>query len=298
MPPNSDRIEAAIEKLTSVSADLKAMLAVHEQRITHQEKETSNLDLKFDTTWYTAVAGYAQDVASTVPSASTALNTTLGYGGQVLLSPQLLAASGAVPQFGQIPNLTPLRYRSIVNDKRDNTGLNVINNPAAQVSASVFRSIYSKPSGDMVTVDLRIVGDPTMIKQDDWLYIPSPSVKSNYNDASMSAATFANKFGHLRMDTGALIVSLTINTPLDIDTDFTNKGQMFPEPSSYKSLFSGQYKVLTIKNSFANGKFEQVLKLVRLMSSAYTDAATPDTNRGTVGKTFNAQNSTNATTKK
>jgi hypothetical protein len=48
MPPQTDRIEAAIEKLTAVSADLKAMLAVHEQRIIQQEKETSNLDLKFE----------------------------------------------------------------------------------------------------------------------------------------------------------------------------------------------------------------------------------------------------------
>jgi hypothetical protein len=48
LPPQTDRIEAAIEKLTSVSADLKAMLAVHEQRIIQQEKETSSLDLKFE----------------------------------------------------------------------------------------------------------------------------------------------------------------------------------------------------------------------------------------------------------
>jgi hypothetical protein len=48
MPPQTDRIEAAIEKLTAVSADLKAMLAVHEQRIIQQEKETSSLDLKFE----------------------------------------------------------------------------------------------------------------------------------------------------------------------------------------------------------------------------------------------------------
>jgi hypothetical protein len=41
--PNSDRIEAAIEKLTVVSADLKAMLAVHEQRISKQEKESDEL---------------------------------------------------------------------------------------------------------------------------------------------------------------------------------------------------------------------------------------------------------------
>ena len=48
MPPQTDRIEAAIEKLTVVSADLKAMIAVHEQRIIQQEKETSSLDLKFE----------------------------------------------------------------------------------------------------------------------------------------------------------------------------------------------------------------------------------------------------------
>ena len=43
MAPTSDRIEAAIEKLTVVSADLKAMLAVHEQRISKQEKESDEL---------------------------------------------------------------------------------------------------------------------------------------------------------------------------------------------------------------------------------------------------------------
>lgn len=43
MAPVSDRIEAAIEKLTNVSIELKAMLAVHEQRITKQEKDSDDL---------------------------------------------------------------------------------------------------------------------------------------------------------------------------------------------------------------------------------------------------------------
>ena len=43
MNPNSDRIEAAIEKLTNVSVELKQMLAVHEQRIIQQEKESDEL---------------------------------------------------------------------------------------------------------------------------------------------------------------------------------------------------------------------------------------------------------------
>jgi hypothetical protein len=48
MPPSNDRIEAAIEKLTNISSELKQMIAVHELRISQQEKETSSLDLKFE----------------------------------------------------------------------------------------------------------------------------------------------------------------------------------------------------------------------------------------------------------
>lgn len=48
MAPVSDRVEAAIEKLTNVSVELKQMIAVHDQRLSQQEKETSILDLKFE----------------------------------------------------------------------------------------------------------------------------------------------------------------------------------------------------------------------------------------------------------
>jgi hypothetical protein len=43
MAPASDRIEAAIEKLTNVSIELKQMLAIHELRIANQEKTSDNL---------------------------------------------------------------------------------------------------------------------------------------------------------------------------------------------------------------------------------------------------------------
>jgi sulfatase maturation enzyme AslB (radical SAM superfamily) len=42
--PVSDRIELAIEKLTNVSSDLKAMIAVHDQRIDQQEKTTDTIN--------------------------------------------------------------------------------------------------------------------------------------------------------------------------------------------------------------------------------------------------------------
>ena len=43
MAPTVDRIETAIEKLTNVSVELKQMLAVHEQRISQQEKSSDEL---------------------------------------------------------------------------------------------------------------------------------------------------------------------------------------------------------------------------------------------------------------
>jgi len=45
MAPSNDRIEAAIEKLTNVSIELKQMLAVHELRITNQEKSSGELQV-------------------------------------------------------------------------------------------------------------------------------------------------------------------------------------------------------------------------------------------------------------
>ena len=43
MSPVADRIESAIEKLTSISSDLKSMIAVHESRISQQEKTSDEL---------------------------------------------------------------------------------------------------------------------------------------------------------------------------------------------------------------------------------------------------------------
>lgn len=40
---NADRIEVLLEKLSTISADLKAIVAVHEQRINQQEKTTGDL---------------------------------------------------------------------------------------------------------------------------------------------------------------------------------------------------------------------------------------------------------------
>ena len=262
-------------------------------------KNTDIIDFKlnFDTTWYVPIATYNKEVASENVSGSTLLNSRLSNAPTVILSPQLLAAS-AIPQFGQVNNLTPMRVTSTVNNPNNNIGFGTINNPGSQIAADVLNTVYSRPTGDMVTLDLTILGDPTLVKQDDWLYSPSPATGSLYNDLSVNQAAFAKKYGHLRMDAGQLIARVTVNTPLDIDTDWTNTGLVFPNPGVYPSLFSGQYKILTIKNTFENGKFIQVLRMVRVMNNDLINKAPPDTQAdrtGSVNTSQTNQNSTNTT---
>jgi hypothetical protein len=270
-----------------------ATLKKYDYLYTGKNVDILDFKINFDTTWYTAVMAYSNQYAASQASPSTGVDSLLANSGTILLSPQLLSASGI---FGSalIPSPTPLRYKAIVNDQRDNIGMNIVDNPASQISANVMRSLYSRPAGDMLTVDLQIVGDPTLVKQDDWLYVPSPNESSDYSNwTSLSQSSYASKYGHIRMDTGALIVSLTLNTPIDIDTDWTDQGLVFPQPRTYPSLFSGQYKILTIKNTFSSGKFEQTLKLVRDIKSDMITNSAPDTaNNGSAVK--NSQDNQNS----
>lgn len=239
---------------------------------TGQNIDILDFKINFDATFFTAVNSYTKEVAAAQPTASTALNNILADGKSPSLSLNLLGALNLIPGFDKITNLTPLRYKNIVNDQRDNTGMNIIANPAAQTTANMMRSIYTDLSGDMMNVDLKIVGDPTLLKQDDWLYSPSPTTSSIFNSA-LSQFDFAKQYGHIKMDNGTLIATLKVNTPTDLDMDQRNQGLVSPPIGSTPSLFSGQYQILTIKNSFSGGQFTQNLNLVRLTNSDVTAAA-------------------------
>jgi len=219
--------------------------------------------LNFDMTYYSPVLGYTEDVPSSNATGDTAENeNNLFKPPTFSFNPALLLSNS--------PNVTPQRYRYILGDQNLTIGGGIINNPTAQKSANMINSIYSSSAGDMVSVDMTIIGDPTLIKQDDWLYVPSPTTATTYNSwDSTSQAEFAQQYGHLRMDAGEVIVSVIVNSPLDLDIDLTNEGLVYPQMglnSQYQSLFSGQYMINTIENSFEQGKFTQVLHMVRYIN--------------------------------
>jgi len=241
---------------------------------TGQNIDVIDFKLDFDMAYYNAALGYTAAIAGQTPTKDSSVNTVESAEGS--FKPTITAITLGYDAFKTAPNLTPLPTQFLVTDLAKTSGGGISNDPSGQKGSDVLASIYSKALGDMIKVNLEILGDPVWIKQDDWLYVQDPTnTSSPYNQwdqAAWSQDKFFAKYGHVRTDVSDLVVTLNINTPVDLDLDAGvqnggNAGLMYPNPGSRPSTFSGQYRVIMVKNIFKNGKFTQVLTLVRYVNS-------------------------------
>jgi hypothetical protein len=235
--------------------------------------DITDIKINFDSTYYTAILGYTSVKAaedSTDDTGSEISNNNTGK--KVSLNTAILTKM--IPQLASIATVTQPKYKFIVDDVNITSGMNIKDRPAAQVSADVLKSIYTAQSQEMLAIDLGIVGDPTLLKQDDWLYVPDPESESDSTDWSISNAEYTQRYGHSPMDRGQIVVRLIINSPVDMDLDHEDgdQGLAYPQPKYTQSLFSGQYIILGITNKFANGVFSQTLNLSRIMGDEFQTA--------------------------
>jgi len=157
---------------------------------------------------------------------------------------------------GKIPGLNdrimPFAQYTVAGDVR--TAAANGSNPAGRVAASELlkNQLVKTAQGDMINVKLKILGDPTFIKQDDIFY----------NQGLTYSSTLLTKNNSFVMDDGELYVYIHFRSPEDYDEA---TGLAIPGLGRYGySEFSGTYKIIQIENSFTKGKFEQTLDLVRL----------------------------------
>ena len=234
---------------------------------TGKNLDIMDLNLTFNTTYYTAFMTNPFNIASTEVSRSIddVEEVVKMEQGKTKIRDEIVHP-GTI--FKQLKNFLANPTPAIFRGEPTNPAI-ADANPNVQTAKDIARSIFSRPGGDMIVCELGIVGDPTLIKQDDWLYIPDPKKAVVYT-APTSQATFASTHGHVRMDTAEVVVELNVNTPLDMDMDieggYGNQGLYFPGPGVYRSLFSGTYKIITIKNNFSKGIFTQKLEMVRYIN--------------------------------
>ena len=127
------------------------------------------------------------------------------------------------------------------------------------LAGDIQKSQYSNSRGDMLNLQLKITGDPELIKQDDIYTNPA---QGGYADQSRSTETMEN--GSIVMDSGEILALVEFRTIVDMD-----QSTGLPRQDQYlkNSVFTGLYRMLTIDNVFANGKFEQTVNMVRIPDS-------------------------------
>lgn len=138
-------------------------------------------------------------------------------------------------------------------------------NPASVDSKGVLvkdfsQSLLSSSRGDMITVKLKIIGDPEFIKQDDLYTNPSNNPTVDVNEL------VDTKTNSLIFDAKEIFARLIFFTPWDLDLETGLYPLVDSANAKNISVFSGLYKVILVENSFEKGQFTQNLELVRLFN--------------------------------
>jgi hypothetical protein len=243
---------------------------VYNYSYTGQNLDITDLKITFKNTYFTPALTFNDVFPATQTTKDTLIEATQALNPKIELNPNLLSRIYA--QIGAVATVTPMKIVPTVNKPNITRGFGILSSPGAQVGADVFDTLYTRNTGDMATLDITILGDPTLIKQDGWLYMASPTEDAEYNKW-VSQNQYANKNGSLRMDTGEIPVIININTILDMDTEYgqLNKGLGFPDPSNSQSssVWSGQYQLNSVESTFEKGVFKQRLVLIRYPNQDY-----------------------------
>ena len=118
--------------------------------------------------------------------------------------------------------------------------------------ADFSNHLLSNMRGEMISIRLKIVGDPRYIKQDEIFYNPknSPELEKE----------LLSKNNSIVFDFEERYIKLLFYTPVD----YGENGLLAVSEKYKSSKFSGLYRILRVENAFYRGKFEQTLDLIRL----------------------------------
>jgi hypothetical protein len=267
--------------------------AIKEYFYSYTGKNIDVLDLQidFDTLFYTSVtAGAAKWQADQATVAA---------------QQQQDNAAKAAKENPDVAKELVNRQLRLVSTQPQSTGVGGTQNGVKPVlAADIQKGLYSTQRGDMLNLKLKITGDPELIKQDDIYTNPAQGGYANSLDSNG-----APQNGSVDMDNGEILALVEFKTIVDMDEE---TGQPRKQTDAQNSVFTGLYRMLDIENTFAGGRFEQVVNMVRVPDalneaannadkgkaqqnsealtgkdeSASSDARTPDNNENNQGDNF------------
>jgi hypothetical protein len=207
---------------------------------TGQNKDIIDFSLDFDTMFYTAITADKSKIQTVKIQQLEQEKTDAGTDPITHVKVQTAVTQ---PVSGQANMPDPL--------SSDNKA--VLINDFVQATMSGSR-------GDMINVNLKIIGDPQLIKQDDVMYNPANSVPRQ-------AGTIDPISKSVVFDAGEVFALLEFRTP----TDYNDTTGLMNFENTELSVFSGLYKIITVDNEFKQGSFTQTLTLIRLFDQPAYD---------------------------
>ena len=218
-----------------------------------------DLDIKFNFTYYNAFSVNRSSLTNVVPIANPNLET------------QTANPQGWYQSEQDANAVMPMVMKPQIMDTGSRASGRAIT-PKQVAITEAEASLMTNSLADMLVVKLRILGDPSFIKQDDVFWKPKSNAQVSENKTNADPRLTPD--GSLKMDNGMVYVNLTFRTPIDIDESTGLMRFDSPEFKTNVSLFSGLYFITIITNEFRNGQFTQVLVLNRLTRQGKLDQTT------------------------
>lgn len=241
--------ETAGHQSPSVSrSEIENIAKEYDYLFTGKNQDILDIDIKFDLAFYNNVATNTKSVSEGTPSGNnkTKVGDDPGDGAPQQSDPLTLAAIESRPP-ESIENVGSMTKEDIKKIK----------------ASALMKSVMQDSAGDMITLDITILGDPAFIKQDDILYAPE--------DDNSNAFT---ENGSIKQDTGDMYLRLRFKAFDDIDhvTGLRVEGRQIPDTGfARKSTFDGFYRILMLDNIFQGGQFTQNLVVVRTYTQETDD---------------------------
>lgn len=205
---------------------------------TGQNKDVIDCSIDFDMLYYMQLIGFKNKLRTTET-------------GSTDVPPGRADTPNVGPNVYQTDRLQPNQIHFVANDLRlqNRTGPGQAN---AIAGGEVQRDLMLSSRGDMINVQLKIVGDSQFIMQDDVLF----------GQTSSNSAGLLTPNNSLNFTNGELYIFLNFQSPVDYNEE---TGLAVPGLGRYQySEFTGIYKIITVDSNFSRGKFEQTLNLARL----------------------------------
>ena len=242
------------------------VVRTYNYRYTGKNTDIIDLDITFDTAFYTAKTQFFKNRAGSSLSKRKLLADT---------ETDIKSKENKFPYIStdKSPRDLPISVVPVGANAPGSGQVNRTDDFKSVTVTDLARSIYSTSAGDMLSIQMKIIGDPAFIKQDDMYYNPSRGGYDEFKQG-ITPELPINNSGQIVFDTNQVYVQLLVKSATDIDDNvgITNPNTADTLSSGYKldSTFSGVYKVLTVESTLSQGQFEQTIHIIK-MPNTLTD---------------------------